>query len=130
MVKKAMPPELQENLDAVVGLMRMHWKMFEEHSALHGAAQDGKKTNRRTKKNTSVKLAQLQLGELAEKKKNKGKNQTIDIQAPLVTAAVPPQVQEVVPSPTEVLLVPKVPTNQMTLFAPFQVVVDARPQGP
>lgn len=36
-------------------------------------------------KHISVKLAQLQLGELTEKKKNKGKNQASDIQAPVVS---------------------------------------------
>ena len=77
---------MQKRLDSVVGLMKMDWELYSEY-IVHYVEQYRKENKQQEEQSRQVsqKLAQLQLGELTDKKKNKGK-----IQAPIIAAATLP----------------------------------------
>lgn len=133
MVKKAMPQEVQKRLDTVVGLAKMPWELYEEHIVHHvERCRKEKQQLEEQEKQVCTKLTQLQLGELTEKKKNKGK-----IQAPVVSAAELPSREAPFYEQEVAVQGPAIPhpSNsagqevQTLRFPPLQVTVDVQPSG-
>ena len=112
-VKNAMPKEVQDKLNAVVGLMKMDWPVFSEHIIHYVKAHRAEKQALEDQsKMLANKLTQLQIGELAKQKKERerpkpqaavsvaapeegGPAEGGVMQAPMITPTMsPPHVQQ------------------------------------
>lgn len=112
----------------------MPWELYEEHIVHHvDRYRKEKQQLEEQDKHLTTKLAQLQLGELTERKKNNKDK----IQAPVVSAVElpskdPPLYGQMSPLAESMIPCPNgnsFQDDQAHRFPPFQVLVDVQPSG-
>ncbi|XP_029700614.1 uncharacterized protein [Takifugu rubripes] len=129
-IKNAMPKEVQDKLNGVVGLMKMTWPVFSEHIIHYvNAYRAEKQALEDQNKILANKLTQLQIGELAKQKKDREKPRP---QA-AVRAADPepekgPTVERVAQAPKVTPVMSPPPASQATPAVP-QALSAVAPAG-